>query len=178
MPRAIPRNKFDHKDSLELGTHAEELFTIVARGRGWKVLPSSKDENIDEHWDFLIEKDHRAFRVEVKSRKRIRREDGDTQSFLTWIELHGVRPRDRGWLFGKADLIAFEKPGSFLLVKRTALLAVVNRKVDLEKKVIEPGQAVYGIYTRRGRKDKLTLLPFDDIESIKFNEWEKLERIE
>lgn len=167
------RNKFDKKDSLELGEQAENLFVILAKKSGWKVSPSSKDQNIDEHWDFLVEKEGLEFKVEVKGRKRIRRDDDDTQSDFTWVELHGVRPKDAGWLFGKADLIAFEKEEAFILVKKADLLALVNKKVNLVAKVNHPKDAVYKIYSRRGRKDKLTLLPMDDIRSIQFDEWMK-----
>ena len=167
------RNKFDRKDSLELGARAEALFATLAKKLGWKVTPSAKAQNIDEHWDFLIEKEGHAYKVEVKSRKRVSRDDAGTQSALTWVELHGVRPKDAGWLFGKADLIAFEKENSFLLVRKADLLAVVNKKVNLVAKVSEPRDAVYKIYKRTGRKDKLTLLPMSDLETIKFDEWQK-----
>ncbi len=173
MQHANSRNRFDKKDSLELGERAEALFATLAKKLGWKVSPSSKDENIDEHWDFLIEKEGIAYKVEVKSRKRISRDDGGTQSELTWIELHGVRPKDTGWLFGKADLIAFEKENSFILVKKFDLLIIVNKKVDPVAKVRDPKGAVYKIYKREGRKDKLTLLPMKDVEEIKFMEWQK-----
>lgn len=167
------RNRFDKKDSLELGEQAENLFAALAKNSGWSVSPSSKDQNIDEHWDFLINKEGLEFKVEVKGRKRIRREDGDTQSGFTWVELHGVRPRDAGWLFGRADLIAFEKEDAFILVKKADLLALVNKKVNLVARVNDPKEAVYKIYSRRGRKDKLTLLPMDDIEAIRFDKWQK-----
>jgi hypothetical protein len=173
MPAANSRNKFDRKDSLELGERAENLFILLAVKAGWKISASSGDENINEHWDYLIEKEGQAHKVEVKSRKRITRNDKDPQSEFTWIELHGVRPKDPGWLFGKADLIAFEKEHSFLLVKKSDLLAVINRKVDLVAKARNPRDAVYKIYKREGRKDKLTLLPMADIEGIKFMEWQK-----
>jgi hypothetical protein len=173
MPDTNSRNKYDKKDSLELGERAESLFAALAKKLGWKVTAASKPENIDEHWDFLIEKEGLALKVEVKSRKRISRDEDGIQSRLTWVELHGVRPKDPGWLFGRADLIAFEKERSFILVRKTDLLAVVNKKVDLVAKVSEPRQAVYKIYRRQGRKDKLTLLPMDDIEAIKFDEWKK-----
>ena len=174
MQNTNSRNRFDKKDSLELGEKAEGLFVEIARRLGWQVSPSSKDENIDEHWDFLIEKEHQKYKVEVKSAKRIHRNDGGTQSEYTWVEIHGVRPKDAGWLFGKADLIAFEKGSSFILVKRLDLLAVVNKKVNLVAKVRDPKDALYKIYSRDKRKDKLTLLPTSDIEEIKFMEWKTL----
>lgn len=173
MTETNSRNRFDKKDSLELGEHAEHLFIILVVKLGWKISASTKEENIDEHWDYLIEKENDIFKVEVKSRKRISRSDSNLQSDLTWIEIHGVRPKDTGWLFGKADLIAFEKEKSFLLVKRLDLLTVVNKKVNLVAKVRDAKDALYKIYTRVGRKDKLTLLPASDIEEIKFMEWNK-----
>jgi hypothetical protein len=174
MPHTNSRNKFDKKDSLELGENAEHLFIILAIKLGWKVSASSKNENIDEHWDYLIEKGSDTFKAEVKSRKRVSRNDDGLQSDLTWIEIHGVRPKDTGWLFGKADLIAFEKEKSFVLVKRLDLLALVNKKVNLVAKARTPKDALYKIYARAGRKDKLTLLPISDIEEIKFIEWNKV----
>ena len=169
---ANSRNKFDTKDSLELGEHAENLFIVLAVRSGWKVSASSKDENIEDHWDYLIEKEGETFKVEVKSQKRIRREDKTEQEDFTWVELRNVRGKV-GWLFGKADLIAFEKETSFLFVKRLDLLAVINKKVNLVAKVRTPTDAVYKIYIREGRKDKITLLPTRDIEEIKFTEWKK-----
>lgn len=176
MQSTNSRNRFDKKDSLELGEKAEGLFAEIARRAEWQVSPSSKDENIDEHWDFHISKDAENFKVEVKSAKRIHRNDSGIQFEYTWVEIHGVRPKDTGWLFGKADLITFEKKSSFIFVKRLDLLAVVNKKVNLVAKVRNPKDALYKIYTRDGRKDKLTLLPTSDIEEIRFMEWEKDQR--
>ena len=167
------RNRFDKKDSLELGEKAEELFIQIAGKLGWQVSASSKDENINDHWDIRIVKDELDFRVEVKAAKRIHRNDRVVQFEYTWVEIHGVRPKDTGWLFGKADLIAFEKETSFIFIKRLDLLAVVNKKVNLVAKVSDPRDALYKIYMRDKRKDKLTLLPSNDIEEIKFMEWKK-----
>jgi hypothetical protein len=170
MPNA--RNKFDKKDSLELGEHAENLFIVLAVRLGWKVSASSSEENINEHWDYLIEKEEAAFKVEVKSKKRIQRSEDKSQNDFIWVEIRNVRG-ETGWLFGQADLIAFEKEKTFLIVKKPDLLKTVNKKVDLVAKVKNPKDAIYKIYKREGRKDKLTLLPMTDIEEIKFMEWKK-----
>jgi len=168
MPNA--RNKFDKKDSLEIGEHAEDMFILTAVKSGWKVSASTQTENIDEHWDFLIEKGEIQYKVEVKGRKRINRKDNEEQNDFVWVELQNVRGKV-GWLFGKADLIAFEKQDSFIFVKQLDLLALVNKKVNLVAKVRDPKDALYKIYRREGRKDKLTLLPFNDIESIQIFDW-------
>jgi hypothetical protein len=175
MQSANSRNRFDNKDSLELGEKAEGLFAKMACQTGWQVSPSFKDENIHEHWDFHISKDTENFRVEAKSAKRIHRNDNEAELNYTWVELRNVRG-EIGWLFGKADLIAFEKECSFNFVKRLDLLAVVNQKVNLVAKVHDPKDALYKIYTREGRKDKLTLLLTSDIEEIQFMEWKRDQR--
>ncbi len=172
MPTANSRNRFDKKDSLELGNNAEESFARLALQRGWKVSAAAKEQNIEEHWDFLIEKDDCAHKVEVKSEKRIQRDDQNVQAAYVWVELRNVRGKV-GWLFGKADWIAFEKGTAFVFVNRLDLLNVVNQKVDLVAKVRSAKDAVYKIYTRNGRKDKLTLLPLRDIEAIAFMEWKR-----
>ena len=164
------RNRFDKKDSFELGEHAEQNFILLAVKLGWKISASSKAENIDDHWDYLVEKEDKQFKVEVKSAKRVDRRDLDAQLDYVWVEFQNVRGKV-GWLFGKADIIAFEKESTFIFVKRLDLLALVNKKVDLVAKVRDPKDALYKIYRRDGRKDKLTLLPINDIEEIKFMEW-------
>ncbi|MCA2000438.1 MAG: hypothetical protein LDL51_01095 [Chloroflexi bacterium] len=166
------RNRFDKKDSLELGERAEALFAAIARGEGWRVSPSLREENIAQHWDFEIVKGAERFKVEVKSAKRLRRADDELRTEFVWVELKNVRG-EVGWLFGKADLIAFETADSFLFVRRLDLLRVVNSKVNLVAKVSRPLDALYKIYRREGRKDKLTLLPVADIEEIKWMEWRK-----
>jgi len=107
MQSANSRNRFDKKDSLEIGEHAEDLFILMAVRSGWKVSASSQTENIEEHWDFLIEKGEIQYKVEVKGQKRINRKDNKEQNDFVWVELQNVRGK-AGWLFGKADLIAFE----------------------------------------------------------------------
>ncbi|MBI5824776.1 MAG: hypothetical protein HZB18_12165 [Chloroflexi bacterium] len=166
------KNRFDKKDSFELGDRAEEFFILMAVKQGWKISASTKEQNIEEHWDYLIEKENQQFKVEVKAEKRIQRSDSGSQTNLTWVELRNVRGKI-GWLFGKADLIAFEKEKTFFFVKRLDLLTLVNQKVNLVAKVKSARDALYKIYTREGRKDKLTLLPTRDLEPIKFMEWKK-----
>lgn len=170
MPNS--RNRFDKKDSLELGERAEALFAAIARSEGWQVSPSSRDENISQRWDFEIIKGVERFKLEVKSAKRLRRADDELQTEFVWVELKNVRG-EVGWLFGKAHLIAFETADSFLFVRRLDLLRVVNSKVNFAARVSRPLDALYKIYRREGRKDKLTLLPAADIEEIKCMEWKK-----
>jgi hypothetical protein len=169
---ANARNKFDKKDSLELGERAENLFILLAVRMGWKVSISSQHENIHEHWDYLIERKTESYRVEVKSEKRLMRNEDVPQQNFIWVELKNVHG-ELGWLFGRADLIAFERGRTFLIITTNDLKKLVKEKVDLKSIVKNPNEALYRIYQRKGRKDKLTLLPMKDIEEIKFMEWIK-----
>jgi hypothetical protein len=78
--------------------------------QGWRVTAASNYANVNDHWGLLIEKGKEKYRVDVKGMKRLSRHDSNVQDKWLWIELHGVRERDRGWLYGgKAELMAFEK---------------------------------------------------------------------
>jgi hypothetical protein len=166
------RNQYDKKDCLELGQKAEIIFAKMAAERGWEIRPVSATENIDDHFDYRIKKGHETYKVEVKGKKRIDRADANPQEELVWIELHGVRIHDAGWLFGKADLIAFQMNASFRIVKRLDLVALVCRLIDYKSKVDSPRNALYKTYSRAGRSDILTMLRCEDLKGILWAEWE------
>src|SRR5439155_23623266 len=117
--------------------------------------------------------DDKSFRVEVKSRKRMGRNDQDVQDEYVWIELHGVRKNDQGWLHGKADLIAFELKNSFRMVRRTDLLDLIEKLIDFKVKVRKSNEALYKLYSRSGRSDSLTIIKSDDLLKITSLEWKK-----
>jgi hypothetical protein len=166
------RNKFDRKDSLELVKSAESSFASLARKRGWIVVEASRKGNIDEHFDYEISKDDRHYRVDVKSKKRLTRRTGDVQDDLIWIEFRSVRDT-KGWLFGDADLIAFETQDGFRIVERKSLVRVINKHVKLHVKADKPEDALYKVYTRKGRPDEITLIKAGDLDSILWDEWKK-----
>ena len=168
------RNRYDKKDSLELGQRAEGKFARLAVKQGFKITASSARGNIDEHFDYVIERDGKAFKVDVKSRKRVAREDKGTQDEFLWVELHGVRKDDKGWLYaGQADLIAFELSKTFRIVDRLELIALVEKLVDLNAKVASPKDALYKIYSRKSRPDLLTMIKSEDLLGIRHAEWRK-----
>jgi hypothetical protein len=167
------RNRYDKKDSLELGRNAESLFARSAVKHGWIVEPAPEDSNKNEHFDYIMIKDDRSLNVEVKSLKRMRRKDSEVQDEHIWIELHGVRKDDQGWLYGKADLIAFELKTSFRIVRRTDLLDLVEKLVDFNTKVEKSSQALYKLYSRSGRSDSLTIIKANDLLKITSLEWTK-----
>ena len=167
------RNRYDKKDSLELGQKAESLFAKSALKHGWIVEPAPEISNKNEHFDYIMSKDGRSLNVEVKSLKRMGRKDSEVQDEHIWIELHGVRKDDQGWLYGKADLIAFELRNSFRIVRRTDLLNLVKELVDFNTRVEKSRQALYKLYSRSGRSDSLTIIKANDLLKITSLEWTK-----
>jgi hypothetical protein len=167
------RNRYDKKDSLELGRNAESLFARSAVKHGWVVESAPEDSNKNEHYDYIMRKDGRSLNVEVKSLKRMGRKDSEVQDEQIWIELHGVRKDDQGWLYGKADLIAFELKNSFRIVRRTELLDLVEKLVDFNTRVKKSREALYKLYARSGRSDLLTMIKSGDLLKITSLEWTK-----
>jgi len=168
------RNIYDKKDCLEIGQKAEAVFAHLAAAKGWRVTAASSYANINDHWDLLIEKGSERYRVDVKGMKRLSRRDPDVQDKWIWIELHGVRERDRGWLYdGKAELIAFEKKRAFVVVKRADLIKLVEQLVDLSTTVHSARAARYKVYSRPGRPDRITLIETEKLKSIEWDEWPK-----
>ena len=168
------RNKYDTKDSLKMGDRAEDKFVEIASRKGWKVSTSIKDSDIHEHWDFLIRKGEKAFKVDVKARKRISRNEANQQDEWIWLELHGVREKDSGWLYGGlADLLAFETSESFVIVRRTDVIDLVDKLVDTKEQVPRPEEARYKVYSRSGRPDKITLIQLEKLRGLLNREWRK-----
>ncbi|MEW5718424.1 MAG: hypothetical protein AB1817_07360 [Chloroflexota bacterium] len=168
------RNQYDTRDCLERGESAEQQFARLAVARGYRVTASTGRQDIDEHWDLLISKPGETYRVDIKAMKRIARNDARAQDAWVWIELRGVRPGERGWLFGgKADWIAFERAASFVIVPRAALVALIPKIVDAKSRVTKPAAAKYKVYQRAHRPDLLTLVEMAQLDKIKIAEWEK-----
>ena len=168
------RNKYDKRDCLEIGEKAEDVFARIAIQKGWRVTAASNYANINDHWDLLIKKGAEGYRVDVKGMKRLSRRDSDVQDEWIWIELHGVREHDRGWLYdGKAELIAFEKKGTFVVVMRNDLIKLVEQLVDMNTTVHSAKDARYKVYSRSGRPDKITMIETEKLKSIEWDEWPK-----
>lgn len=164
------RNRYDRKDSLELGQKSEALFAEMAKQRGWKVTTASRAGNIEEHYDYEVSQNGVSYRVDVKSRKRIARGDAEMQDERIWVELKSVR-NTKGWLFGGADLIAFETQAGFKIVKRKDLVKVVNDLVDFKFRAETAADALYKIYSRANRPDQIVQIKISDLDSILWEEW-------
>jgi hypothetical protein len=163
-----------YKSFVQSGKQIEKQFAQVAANRGWLCEFASHQADCNEHWDVKITREPLSFLVDVKGRKKITR-SGQLQDQWIWLELHGVRAKDQGWLYsGRADLIAFETLDSFLLVDRDRLIDLVEELVPPTKERVDwADEAKYKIYQRQGRSDLLTMIESAKIQPIAFQVWEK-----
>jgi len=132
---------------------------------------ANDNENINEHWDVKGLFKDKLLKFDVKGMKKKNRSDNNFQDDIAWVEGTNVRGNP-GWLKGKADYISFERNNYWLIVDRESLLEFVNKK--LKENNFEKGKGIYKVYQREGRLDKITMVPFEDIE--KFTLCERIEK--
>lgn len=127
------------------------------------VIWATKEQDMHEHWDVQgvcdwISLDPLKF--DVKGMKKLNRHDTQHINKYTWIESKNVHGNP-GWIKGQADYIVFERDDAWVMANRLELRELVNQKV--KEKNYSKGKGVYELYTREGRQDLLTLVPFKDI---------------
>lgn len=151
------------------GMKAENEFVIAMEKTKNKCFKATSYEDINEHFDIYVISEGRKITFDIKAMKKKSREDKNIDEGIIWIELKGVK--DEGWLYGgKADYIVFEKKLSFIAVEREKLINIVESKIDRNKIVEKAEEALYKIYSRKGRNDIITMIKMEDINEI--IEWE------
>jgi len=120
-------------------------------------------QDMHEHWDLKGVLDNELLKFDIKGMKKVNRWDNKIQDDIAWVEGTNVRGKP-GWVKGLADYIVFERLEYWLVVDREELLNHVTKK--LEEKNFQKGKGVYQVYQREGRLDKITMVPFEDIEQL------------
>lgn len=168
------RNKYDQTgESSKMGDSAESQFKKIAKKLGNHVIDANLMEQIN-HIDFhILNIKGEKYTVDVKSRKKIKRKDNHVDDDVIWIEFKNVQGK-KGWLYGAANFIAFEREDSFLIVSRPALAKFCEKTVDLSQINVNIKYPLYTGYQRYGRQDLLSLIKVGDItQNLKHIIWEK-----
>ena len=152
--------------SSATGKMAEVRFIRAARKKGLLVTKSSHTEDIHDHIDYWLAMSSQGKRwgVDVK---------GNNLPDEIWVEFKNVRGND-GWLYGGATIIAFDMPeeGGFAIVDREELAFFCEKHVR-EEKVSNKKDAYLKRYTRKDRKDVISILKLHDIKSLmSYRVWE------
>ncbi len=152
-------NNFKKKlnESKVSGDYIENKFVKSCEAINYKCISSDDNTNIYKHIDFfIIRPDGTKTTVDVK---------GGNHLNVIWVEFKNVRG-DIGWLYGDAELIAFDMPEMicFLILKRIELLK--KSESIVEKVFVGKLEANKKLYQRNGRQDVISRLEFSDIEDI------------
>lgn len=150
---------------------AERTFIDVALSNGYWVKKTPLDDDRYNHVDFLLMNDTtKAIKgFDVKGEKSIWR-GGSPDSNYIWVEFENGDGYN-GWIYGKADFIAFHNYGCFIVVERDKLKQLAEKLVDRGKVVDKPEEALHCIYRRDGRKDSISLLRTTEVKEIAYAIW-------
>ena len=144
--------------SSATGRVAEVRFVRAAEMKGFTVTKSSHTEDRHQHIDYwLALKKDQKWGVDVK---------GNNLPDEIWCEFKNVGGNP-GWMYGGASIIAFDMPeeGGFAVVDRLDLAAWCERYVA-DEAVTKKDDAYLKKYTRKDRKDVITILKLHDIKSL------------
>lgn len=162
-------------DSFDLGDRAEDEFVKIAQANGLEITESSRHDNMRNHIDYRVWKpndEDKKWSVDVKSRKKTNRKDKNVQDDWVWIEFQNVNG-NKGWLYGKADIIAFERADDFILINRKTLVEIAEKLVDMDSLVNRAGKARYALYKRFDRNDRVSMIEMSKILNAKHKVWQK-----
>jgi hypothetical protein len=131
------------------GNLCESRFAAIFPG----IKPSTREENIFKHIDFFLP-DGKS--VDVK---------GKNKPDEIWVEILNVKG-NKGWLYGDADLIAFEmvEMGGFVMVDTSELRDFVA--ANITKEFTTKHESYRKLYRRKERLDIITKLFITDIMSL------------
>lgn len=168
------RNKKDKTGKCYTrGKKAEKLYEDILKSRDIESEEVKGKRQWVDHIDFLLtHPDGSEESVEVKARKKSSRSDDKVQDEWIWIEFKNVQGKD-GWLYGKADRIAFQVEEGFVMIDRKKLVKLAEKLIDLEDIVKKSSDAQYKGYRRWNRpKELVGMLKMDDIKSLDHELWE------
>jgi len=179
------------------GIQVEHDFCRLAKQKGYKVTSASRDENINRHIDFYLEKSGKKVSVDVKSMKRLQRSQSIQDDWHT-IEFIAVSPASvitkyndkpfnplspnfslgsgrAGWVYSEATYIVFELKHSYVFVTPNNLFEFCIQHVNFHKTALSSAEAKYVVYSRPNRGDLFTFIHKKDLCHMAEATWHKSE---
>jgi hypothetical protein len=90
------KHNLDNHDCAEMGFSAEVIFKQLAEGKGYSLRVAGRQEQFS-HVDFILNKDGKEWRVDVKGAKKLKRTDNNYCFEHIWLEWKTGHGKD-GWL--------------------------------------------------------------------------------
>jgi len=160
-------SNWKNSESWNRGQVVESDFSKLLEARGISFRKATKQEQFN-HIDYSTS----IGTIDVKAQKRISRSDSSEQEEFIWLEFKNVQG-NKGWLSGGTDIIAFERADDFVLVRRKDLFLWAKGKCDLNTLVTNSRGALYKGYSRKGRKDLISIVKMIDIMGLHHRVWKK-----
>lgn len=155
------------------GQSAEDAFCSLARAQGYAIRMATPHEDRIKHFDCVIFKNGKSYKIEIKSKKNfcVWHKERRTKDFFL-VEFVGVTGH-AGWLYGEANLVAFEVENGFYLVPRKTLVEIAEAKCS-KQFVDHRENMLYKTYGRRDRQDEVSAILVNDIIATRnFSFWKK-----
>lgn len=148
----------------------DESFVMeaVKHTLGGETEKSSESEDINDHIDFWWESPKKGrIGIDVKGVKKNNRKDAKYDDRIHWLELQNVNGKP-GWLYGKAEYIAFRTFSNIVFVKRDKLLSFALESIKDKDVVYDTPKECYVPYKRKkwGRDDLCLKVKTEDLEEI------------
>jgi hypothetical protein len=154
---------FGMHNCLDRGLNFESLARSILERAGYETQKSTMEDDIFQHVDFwAVGKDGKSYGFDAKAMKSLTRgaPPQDEWAFVEWRGVSGFP----GWLLKGCDILVFEREKDILLIRRSDLLDFCKRKTDDRRIVRNSCDAKYCMYSRQGRKDKISLFKFSDLD--------------
>lgn len=158
------------EENWDKGNAAEQKFLNLAQELGWDVQVTDLETDRWEHIDFVISWGKPMIEGEVTATYSVdvKAQNTAEKGEETWVEIRNTLG-GAGWLYGEADLIAFDQGDSFLVVERDKLRVWIEENVE-KVYVDRATQAFMKIYTRAGKKDMITLVKTYHLKGLAIGE--------
>lgn len=142
------------------------VMDAVKHTLGGNVTRASENDDIYDHIDFWWDSPKKGrIGIDIKGIKKNNRFDNNTDDSIQWLEITNVNG-NKGWLYGKAEYIAFRTNNSIIFCKRNKLLDMVLEKINNKQITHNNPKECYIPYQRQNRKDVIVKTPTKDIQLL------------
>lgn len=150
---------------LQKGYTVEKEFGDIISKFG-EIEYSDTYTDMYKHWDLKLITPKGYITFDVKGIRKINRNDIDYNENIQWIEFVNVNG-DKGWIYGEAKYIAFQRKKDYILIKRTDIIDFLNRHSVAMYKQYSQLKEPYKLYRRYNRKDIIMLVYLNDFDCKK-----------
>lgn len=138
--------------SWRVGENGQQKYYQSCKAANLEIFKTGKEQDLG-HVDFVVE----GKTVDVKGLKDTHKEG------KILLELKNVQGKD-GWCSENGpEFVAFDFGAFFFHVKTVDLIKLIKAKCDLTKTVTRISDALYKSYSRKDRKDLMTVVSLTDV---------------